>query len=304
MKARRSGPASLATIGLLLCMGAAWGLEFSMLKLAAEAGFPGTGVLLITLALVALVFAVIVTVQGAWFRPTPEIIVFLFVIAMLGYVLPLLAALWAAPRVPAGIMTLIASFTPVVSVACALTLRSEHVSWRRITAVLLGTAAALLVLVPETQLPQWGNAVWLLVVFVVPLTYGVESVYVSVAWPKHLTPMQVAAGQSVVALLAMLPLHLIFGEPIPWDPDWPVGQLAILVVAACVLVEVLLYFLIISRTGGVLVNFSMYISLFAGIAWGWVIFGEQHDAHVWIAVVVLAIGLSFTLPVRKKKPTP
>ncbi len=304
MKARRSGPATLATIGLLLCMGAAWGLEFSMLKLAAEAGFPGTGVLLITLAIVALVFAVIVTVQGAWFRPTREIIVFLFVIAMLGYVLPLLAALWAAPRVPAGIMTLIASFTPVVSVACALLLRSEHVSWRRITAVLLGMTAALLVLVPESQLPQWGNVVWLLVVFVVPLTYGIESVYVSVAWPKNLTPMQVAAGQSVVALLAMLAIHLLFGEPIPWDPDWPVGQLAILVVAACVLVEVLLYFLIISRTGGVLVNFSLYISLFAGIAWGWVIFGEQHDAHVWIAVVVLAVGLTFTLPPRKKKSAP
>jgi len=43
-------------LGLLVIMGAAWGLEFSMLKLAVEAGYPETGVLLVTLALVALVF--------------------------------------------------------------------------------------------------------------------------------------------------------------------------------------------------------------------------------------------------------
>ena len=49
-------PAGLGTLGLLVIMGAAWGLEFSMLKLAVEAGYPETGVLLVTLALVALVF--------------------------------------------------------------------------------------------------------------------------------------------------------------------------------------------------------------------------------------------------------
>ena len=287
-------------LGWLLLMGAAWGLEFSMLKLAAEAGFPGTGVLLVTLALVAAVLCAILTLRGGWFLPDGRTFVFLLVIALLGYVLPLLAALWAAPRVPAGTMTLIASFTPVVTVATALLLRTEAVSARRIVAVGLGLAAALLVLLPEASLPSGGSLIWLLVVFVVPLTYGVESVYVAVAWPQGIDPLQVATGQSLVTLVLLLPIHLAFGGAITYDPAWPAGQAAILVVAACVLVEVLLYFLIISRTGGVLVSFSMYLSLFAGIAWGWAIFGERLGAAVWLATAVLAAGLALTVPPRER----
>jgi drug/metabolite transporter (DMT)-like permease len=225
------------------------------------------------------------------------------VIALLGYVLPLLAALWAAPHVPAGVLTLIASFSPVVSVAAAISWRTERVSARRIAAVMCGMASALLVLVPEADLPQAGNLAWLLVVFVVPATYGVESVYVSVAWPRGMDAMQVGTGQSLVALAALLPIHLALGDPMPFDASWPIGQLAIPVVAACVLVEVLLYFVIIGRTGGVLVNFSMYISLFAGIAWGWVIFGERLGLLVWIAIAVLAVGLALTVPRRGKQMT-
>jgi len=301
MKARYTGPATWATLGLLLLMGAAWGLEFSMLKLASEAGYSGPSVLLATLAIVAVALVGITSLRRAWFRPTREIAVFLIVIAMLGYILPLLAALWAAPHVPAGIMTLIASFTPVVAVATALLLRTERVSPRRIAAVMCGLAAALLVLVPEVRLPQAGNLAWLIVVFAVPLTYGVESVYVSVAWPRGINAMQVATGQSLITLLALVPIQLLFGGPMPFDPTWPDGQLAIPVIAGCVLIEVLLYFAIIGRTGGVLVNFSMYISLFAGIAWGWVIFGEQLDVIVWIAVIVLAVGLALT--VRRRGET-
>jgi len=288
----------LAILGLLLVMGSAWGLEFSMLKLATQAGFPGIGILLVTLAMIAPVFWAIVAIRGRWFRPTRRILVFLLVIALLGYVLPLLAALWAAPHVPAGILTMIASFTPVVSVATAIAFRTERVSLRRFLAVALGLVAALLVLVPEADMPGFGNLGWLLVVFVVPLTYGVESVYVSVAWPEGLDPMQVAAGQSVVAFLTVLPIYLLFGEPIAFDPAWPMGQVAIGLVALCVLVEVLLYFVIIRASGGVLVNFSMYISLFAGIAWGWAIFSERHDPVVWIAVAVLVAGLALTVQRR------
>ncbi len=293
--------AHVSTLGWLLVMGAAWGLEFSMLKLAAEAGFPGPGILLVTLALISAVFCVLLTLRRGWYLPTGRVLVFLAVVSLLGFVLPLLAALWAAPHVAAGTMTLIASFTPLVTVATALAFRTERVSPRRILAVALGMAAALLVLVPEARLPSGGNLIWLLVVFVVPLTYGVESVYVSVTWPPGLDPLQVVTGQALMTLLMLIPVHLLVGEPLVYDPAWPVGQTAILVVAACVLVEVLLYFLIISRTGGVLVSFSMYISLFAGIAWGWAIFGEQLGLAVWFAIAVLAAGLALTVPPRAQR---
>ncbi|MDA0220139.1 MAG: DMT family transporter [Proteobacteria bacterium] len=295
-----SRPGSLMLLGLLVVMGAAWGLEFSMLKLATQAGFPGTGVLLVALALIACVYLGLIVVRRRCFRLTRAMLLFFLVIALLGYVLPLLVALWAAPHVPAGLMTLIASFTPVVAVVTALAFRTERVSPRRMIAVALGTAAAVIVVLPELELPGFGILVWLLLVFVVPATYGIESVYVSVAWPGNLDPLQVAAGQSLVALAVLLPGYLLWGEPIRYDPAWPAGQWAILAVAGCVLVEVLLYFVIIQASGGVLVNLNMYISLFAGFAWGWAIFGECHGMEVWLAVALLAAGLAFTIPRRDR----
>lgn len=298
MKAKHVGPATFATLGLLILSGAAWGLEFSMLKLATEGGYPEIGTLLAAMVAIAVVFWAAVALRGAWFRFRRDAVVFFLVVALLGYVLPLLAALWASSHVPAGLMTLIVSFTPVVTVAVVLLLRTEPVSPRRIAAVGLGLLAALIVLVPESEGPTGGALVWLLLVFVVPLTYGIESVYVSVAWPDGLDPLQVCAGQSLLAVLTLIPIQLVYGEPMPFDSSWPMAQLAIPVVAACILVEVLLYFVIIRQTGGVIVNFQMYIALFAGFAWGYAIFGEQHGLHVWIAVAVLVVGLALTIPRR------
>ena len=59
------------------------------------------------------------------------------------------------------------------------------------------------------------------------------------------------------------------------------------------LIEIVLYFYIIQHTGAVLINFGFFISLFSGIAWGMLIFDEQHGAAVWGAVAVLlgALGM-------------
>ncbi len=296
MAARTPARATWTAFALLVPMGAAWGLEFSMLKLAARAGYPEAGALAAMLAIVAAAYWVAIAWRGAWFRPTRRIVVFLLAVATLGYVLPLLAALFAARHVDAGVMTLVASFTPIVAVATALAFRTERVSPRRVLAVVLGMASATIVLLPDAGPPQAGALAWLLVVFVVPLTYGVESVYVSVAWPDGLTPLQIGAGQALVALLAVVPIHLALEPPMAYDPDWNAGQIAIAVMAACLLVEVFLYFFIIRATGGVLVSFGLYVSLFAGIAWGAVLFGERLDAATWLAVGVLAAGLALAAP--------
>ena len=52
----RRQPNALATMGWLIVMGAAWGLEFSMLKLAVEAGLPEIGILMVALVLVVVAF--------------------------------------------------------------------------------------------------------------------------------------------------------------------------------------------------------------------------------------------------------
>ena len=275
---------------LLLVQGAAWGAQFSMLKLAMQGGYGEIAVLFIALLLISIGYFLFLCLRRALFFPTREIIVFLVVTSVLGYVIPLLAAIYAAPYLPAGIMTLIASLTPVVTVSVALLLRTERVSSRRIGAVVLGTLAAFLVLLPELALPGFGTFTWMLLIGLVPLCYGLEPIYVFARWPRGLDAWQVGFGEAVAATLLMLPIFLVFGD-FSIGLTWSEAETGILLFAVAGLVEVVLYFYIIQQTGGVLVSFSNFISLFAGIGWGMLLFGESHGALVWAAVFVLIAAL-------------
>ena len=277
---------------LVIVQGTAWGAQFAMLKLAAEGGYDQITVLFIALFLLSFCYFLIILMRRSLFRVTLEIGTFLVITALLGYVVPLAATLHAAPHLPAGIITLIVCLTPMVSIAAAMLLRTERVSPVRLAAVVLGMAAAVLVLAQQLVLPGLGVLEWMLLVGLVPLCYGIESVYVAARWPSGLDVWQVGFGEAAVAALLVVPLVVVFGEPIP-AMAWTSAETGIVFFVLVGLIEVVLYFWLIQKTGGVLVNFCVFTALFAGFAWGMVIFGEDHGAVVWGAagVLLMAMGL-------------
>ncbi len=287
---------------LLLIMGGCWGLQFAMLKLAAGGGYSDLAVLVLAMALLSVVFLAMLVVRRQLFRLTRERLAFLVVTSVLGYVAPLWAALYAASHLPAGILTLMASLTPVATVAIALALRTEVVSAQRVFAVVLGAIAVCLVLWPELELPGFGALHWLLIALIMPLCYGVESIYIARFWPAGLTPLQAVTGESVMAAVLVLPLFAFTGGTMPWPSDWGAAELAIGLFVAAGVLESLIYFLLIQRTGGVFVTFGGFVSLFAGIGWGIVLFSESHGPQVWAAVGILCLSLLLACWQRSDEP--
>lgn len=285
--ARRS-----AHLGLLLLMGTMWGLQFAMLKLAATSGHAEIEILLLTLLALSLIFGTLLWLRGGGFRLTRARLEFLLVTGLLGYVLPLTAALYAAAHIPAGVLALLASLTPVVAVGLALVLRTERVSPPRILAVALGALAVVLVFWPQLELPQRGAAAGMLLALVVPLCYGGESIYVAARWPRGLGTLQLVTGEAVVAALLLLPVFALAGGRVTIALSWSPAATAITVFVLAGVVETFSYFYLISRTGGVLVSFGSFVSLFAGIAWGVFLFDETHAPPMWVAAVALLGALA------------
>jgi len=277
---------------VLLLMGTIWGLQFAMLKLAVESGRSELNVLLMALVLISVVYAILVALRGRAIRFSWGNLVFFVIIAILGYILPMGATLYAAPHMPAGIITLFASLSPIATFAVAIGLRTEPVSRIRIWAMLLGCVSALLVLGPEAELPGYGALGWMLLVLIVPLTYGVESIYVAARWPEGMGVLELGLGEAIVAAILTLPLFFLFGEPASFGIGFSVADLAIVIFVLCGIFEILMYFWLIRTTGGVLVTFGTFVSLFAGIAWGMVIFSERHGPLVWLAVAFLVGALA------------
>ncbi|MCY4608082.1 MAG: DMT family transporter [bacterium] len=281
----------LVYVFAVIVQGSAWGAQFVMLKLAAEGDYDELTVLFIAMFLVSACYFVILLVRRSSFRQTPKSIEFFAITGLLGYALPLTATLYAAPHLPAGVITLIVCFTPMISIVVALLARTERVSRTRLVAMALGMAAAVMVLAPQLSLPGLGVLEWMLLVGLVPLCYGIESIYVDRHWPEGFDIWQVGFGEAAAAMILVAPLVIVFGEPLP-DLAWSTAETGIVLFTLIGLVEIVIYFWIISRTGGVLVNFSVFAALFAGIAWGMIIFGERHDVAVWGAAAVLLAAMA------------
>ena len=88
-----------------------------MLKIASSAGYPEINVLMVTLVLLSIAFVLIVIVRREFFSINRERAIFILITCLLGYVIPLLAGIYAAPHIKAGVLILVISLTPMVSIA-------------------------------------------------------------------------------------------------------------------------------------------------------------------------------------------
>lgn len=286
-----TAPSRLVAAGLLILMGMMWGLQFAMLKLTSSGGYSEIAVVMIALVLLSVAFLAISHVRGEHIRSLRGIVPFLLVTSVLGYVIPLIAALTAAAEISTGLLSLTGSTAPVAAITIALLLRTERVSPRRIAAVALGILSVAVILVPQVDAPGFGMAPWILLALVVPVSYGIESIYIARHWPEGMTAMQAVTGETIAATLLVAPLFAFSGGALPLSSGWTLAETAILVFVAAGVVESLIYFYLIKHTGGVFVNFGTFVSLFAGIGWGIVLFGESHSALVWGAVLLLVGAL-------------
>jgi len=281
----------LVASALLVVMGSMWGLQFAMLKIAAGSGYSDMSLMMLAISLLAVIFLAITAVRGELYRPGRQLLRFFVVTGALGYIIPLLTVLWVAETLSTGVLSMMGSLAPVVAVLIALYLRTEPVSGKRLAAVGLGLLSVLVILLPQLDLPGYGAAPWMLIALAVPLCFGIESVYIARHWPEGLNPMQVLAGESVFACLLVAPVYLLVQGLPDITLAWTGAEAAIAVFVAAGVVESTIYFVLIRRTGGVFVQFGTFVSLFAGIGWGIVLFSETHSALVWGAVGLLVVAL-------------
>lgn len=282
----------------MIVMGTMWGLQFSMLKRAGQGGYSDLTLITFALVLLSTAYLALSAVRGEMIRPERRLLAFFLVTAFLGYIIPLGATLYAATVLDAGILTMIACLSPVVAVAAALVLGVESVSFRRSVAVGLGCISVGLIMFPEFEMQEYGHLPWIAVAIVVPLCYGLESIYVSRFWPAGMTPLQAVTGETMVAALIVFPAFLMHDDPGLQSITLSGAELALLVFVAAGIIEGIAYFRIIQSSGAVFVNFGSFVGLVSGVCWGMVLFKETHGSNIWIAVAILVAALALSTQSR------
>jgi drug/metabolite transporter (DMT)-like permease len=283
---------------LLFILGALWGLQFTLLKIASGSHLSEVGILSVSMLLLAAAFVVTLVACRACFRPTRQHVRFFILSGLFGFVLPLGSIIYVAEHLSAGLIVFYESLTPIVTVAMALGLRTETLSAQRIAAVALGMLGIVVVLWPELSVPQGARFEALIVAFIIPLAFAADGIYVASRWPNDLRAIQVVTGETVAGCAMLLPFYLCSGESFAFPRDWQSGEWAMLAFVPVSFLEVCLYFYLLKNAGAVFVSVASFISLFAGIFWGMTFLGEEHPLSVWIAVIFVSLAL-YMVTVKK-----
>jgi drug/metabolite transporter (DMT)-like permease len=284
---------------LVVLLGIIWGLQISLAKVTGEeVGATSAGLLLIHIFL-ATTFIAFQVFKGQMFIPTLREIGFYAVGTVLVNIAPLWLELTIAPHMSAGLLTLISSMSPILTVAFVMLLKAEQVTLQRMLGVLVGAAAAATVLIPQAA---FGDATlkWTAIAFALPITLAAYGVFMRRAWPSGRTPMQVSTGILVAGTAILVPFHFTTNDLPFQELDNQYGSLPLLLLAVSIGAEFYLFSLLIRLGGAIIASCADYIAVLVGLGWGYMLFNERPDTGLW-----LAVGLGFLalwLICKQQKP--
>jgi len=281
---------ALRPLLLLIFLGTSWGLYFSMLKIAVLSGISYFGILTLATVGVGTGMSAIALVRGRKPEFKRRHVIFYLVCALTGYLLPTIAELLVIGHMPAGLLTLIVSISPLATLLFAWIMRTDIINRSRVAGILLGAFAIFAILLPDAHTTTEVAWHWFLLTLLVPVCYSIHHNYAARFWPAGSDSYQVACGEAIVASLILVAFSLFNWQ---WEDlqSWNQGHSAILFMAAISLVDIYIYFELIRLKGPIYTSHANYVMVVSGVLWGMLIFAERPSPLMWVSALLLMASL-------------
>ena len=277
---------------MLLLLGVAWGLSFSLAKIATGAGLHPFGLLMWQAgggAAIAFSFCLVRRKIGQFRRANLPYYAFC---GTMGIILPSGVIYWASPHLPAGIQAILIATSTIMTYSLALVIRLELFSWRRVLGIALGFVAVLLILGPDASLPEPGMASWALVGMIAPLCYAINPLFIDRFRPPRTDSHVLAFGMLLCAFVIITPVALLAGAEFMPGPPWDRVDLAVLGMPLITGGAMLILFELIRVSGPVYFAMVGYPITAGGVLRGWYLFDESLGPYIWSAFAFMLAGLA------------
>lgn len=292
---------------LLLVAGIAWGVTFSLAKIAVDGGAHPVGITLWQAVLGALFLGAMTFGRGRSVSLQRPLVGLYVICALLGTVVPSILFFYAAAQVPAGVLSITVTLVPILTVCFSALFRVERLALGRIVGLLCGMAAIVLLVGPQESLPDPAAVPWVLVACAASACYAGENLVIALRMPPSANPFSVACGMFLAGTAILLPITLAMDSfvPLPWP--WGPAEWSIVGMALVSALAYSLFIYLIGQAGPVFASQVAYIVTLSGVVWGLIIFGEQHSHWIWLSLVVMLAGLTLVTPrhraaARQAKP--
>lgn len=290
-------------IGQLLVVGTLWGSTFSVAKFAITAGVPPLGYAFWQCFGSGLVLLAILALRGERLPMGRRQLGFYAMTGALGITAPNVNFYIIVQYVPAGLMAVVITTAPIMTFLIALSLRMERLQWLRVLGLLCGFAGALLLVLPDEV---GGDAVsvsgWVLLGFLTPFFYSLNSILTSRWRPTGGSALSFACGMMLAAAALQLPLMLAAGQAYAPLPPFGAPEAAIAVQVAVSATAYIVFFHLVKLAGPVYFSQVGYIVTLTGILWGMLLFDERLAPSVYLAAAVIFAGLALVNLSKPRRP--
>jgi len=299
--APRPAPAPSAALLWLavVLIGLCWGSTGPLSKLAVSTGHSPVGITFWNTAIGATLLTVLLILRRRKLPLDRRHLVFYLGCGLLGTALPNSLSYGAYSHLPVGIMVMLISLVPMMTLLVAWPFGIERPTPRRLLGLALGALAVGMIVLPGSSLPDPSQTVWLIAPIVVALSYAGENVFIARSDMRHLGPFTTMCGLSWGALLLLVPTMVVSGG---WFDITAFGppELATFGISLLHLMAYSGFIWLIGHAGPVFAAQVGYVVTGTGVLLGVVIYGETHSAWVWAALAVMVSGLALVQPRRQE----
>ena len=281
---------------LLLAMGLGWGLAFSLAKLAIMAGGMPLGMAFWQMVASTVMTFAICKLRGLPIPFSRHHIVNYLIVSVLATSVPSSCLMFAAGRVPAGVVAITIAIVPMLTYALATGLGRERQSMVRLTGLLCGIVAILLLVLPETSFPDRSAVPWILVAAIAPTFHAFNNINLTRPAMADMHPLHIIFGANLIGAMTLLPMAVLSGQMFPLAFPFGVLEWALLGNSVISVLAFVSFITTIKLAGPVFASQTGYLVTISGVIWGMMLFGETHSTWVWASLVVMLIGLSLVSP--------
>jgi drug/metabolite transporter (DMT)-like permease len=281
----------------LTLIGATWGLTVPAMKIAVDGGYPITGVLFWQVTLACCVAFLFFLFKRRRVAITKRRLVLFAWITAFGSVLPGLVSYTAASHLPAGVMAVTIAMVPIFIMPIAIFTGHEVYKAKRVFGVLMGALAIVLLIGPETSLPDPTKAGFVLLALLSPLFYAFEDNFIAYFGLDGLTPIETLLGSSFLGVIVMAAVIGNQGTFIPiWQGGFSTADWAIIVIGVTTGIAYAGFIWIIGEAGPVFSGQIAYLVTIFGVLWSMLLLGESYSGYIWTAFAVMLYGMFLVRP--------
>lgn len=287
----------------LLAVGIAWGATAPLSKLAVSGGHHPIGI-----AFWGAVIAAVVLTSALLLKHRPKHwgmkpwnlgierrhLTFFVIAGILGTVFPDIATYTAYQHLPVGIIVLCYASIPIVTLALSAIFGMEGLTRTRLTGIVLGSVAMVLIALPNTDAPR-GSWFWVALPILAAISYACENLFISARRPGSLGSLEVMVGLTIAAVILFAPMVFLMDAHIDLTDAGP-SEYAIVLLALFHVAAYFGYIWLIEQAGSVFTAQLSYVVTGSGILFGILLYNETYGLSIWLALVLMFIGLTLVRP--------